>query len=82
MTYEFEKPSVMAGADSALIVIAATGASAEALFAPNRLAMNAQRKHNTPKQGHLLRAFIPPSTVVLTFTSPNHARVTLLTLEG
>jgi hypothetical protein len=44
--------------------------------------MNAQRKHNTPKQGHLSRAFSPPSTVVLTFTNPNHARVTLLKLEG
>ena len=72
----------MAGADSALIVMAATGASAEAFFAPNRLAMNAQRKQNTPKQGHLPRTFSPPSTVVLTVTSPNHARVMLLKLEG
>ena len=40
-------------------LMAATGVSAEALFAPTRLAMNANRKQNTPKQGHVLRALSP-----------------------
>ena len=34
-------------------------AKAEALFAPNKPEMKAHRKHNTPKQGHLLSRLQP-----------------------
>jgi hypothetical protein len=36
-----------------MVLIAGSGGSAEALFAPKREETNAQRKQRIPKQGHL-----------------------------
>ena len=57
--YGLVTPSTVAGTAKGVVLIAVGGVSAEALLAPKREAMNAHRKHTTPNQGHVRRAFNP-----------------------
>jgi len=57
--YGFVTPSTVAGTARGVVLIAGRGASAEALFAPNKELMNAHRKQSTPKQGHLRPPLTP-----------------------
>jgi len=57
--YGFVTPSTVAGAAKDVTWINVGGGSAEALFTPTSEAIKAQRKHSTPRQGHVGRASEP-----------------------
>ena len=52
-SYGLLSPSTAAGTANGVVLRAAGGVSAEASFAPKRLAISAQRKQKTPKNGQV-----------------------------